>query len=735
MQLAMLAALVACLVVTPHAIEQATGSQVLTNPIRKVVTMLQNMQKKVEEEGKAEAALYEKFMCYCQTGGGELTASITAAESKVPAVTSALEEAEEKLAQTKLDLKQAQTDRASAKDATAEAAALREKEAKEFAAEKAEYDANIGALTKAIAALEKGMAGGFLQTQAAQTLRQLAVSKQDMLDVDRQELVAFLSGTQNEGYSPKSGEITGILKEMLDSMSKSLAEATSEEKNSIESFDALMSAKTKEVEALAQSIEAKTQQIGDLGVSIVQMQEDLSDTQAALLEDKKFFAGLTKNCASKTAEWEERSKTRAEELVALADTIKVLNDDDALDLFKKTLPGESASASASFVQMVKADASAVRARALAIIHGARHAAGNGAGVGLDLLAVALSGRKGLSRGGFEKVIKMCDSMIEVLKKEQVDDDGKKEYCAAQLDKADDKKKATERSIEDETQALATTEESISTLTDEIKALEAGIKELDKSVIAATEQRKDEHEEYKELMAADGAAKELLGFAKNRLNKFYNPKLYVAPPKVELWTEDSIASNFGDAPTTTAPGGIAGTGIAVLVQVSTHHQHKDAPAPPPETWDAYATKSQESKGVIAMIDLLIRDLDKEMAEADTEEKNSQAEYEKMMLDSAEKRKTDSKSLSDKVAAKADLEADIEARKERKSAAGKELMATLKFIQSLHTECDWLLQYYDVRKEARNGEIDSLTKAKAILSGADFSFVQTREHGLLRGRPSV
>jgi hypothetical protein len=57
------------------------------------------------------------------------------------------------------------------------------------------------------------------------------------------------------------------------------------------------------------------------------MQEDLSDTQAALLEDQKFLSELEKNCANKEAEWNER----AEELVALADTIKVLNDDDALE--------------------------------------------------------------------------------------------------------------------------------------------------------------------------------------------------------------------------------------------------------------------------------------------------------------------------------------------------------------------------------------------------------------------
>merc|ERR1712079_613136 len=112
----------------------------------------------------------------------------------------------------KMDLKQAQVDRAAAKAAMAEATALREKEAKAFAAEKAEFDTNIAAMTKAIAALEKGMSGGFLQTPEAKIIRQLAVSSQDMIDMERQELVAFLSGTQSSEYAPKSGEISGILK-------------------------------------------------------------------------------------------------------------------------------------------------------------------------------------------------------------------------------------------------------------------------------------------------------------------------------------------------------------------------------------------------------------------------------------------------------------------------------------------------------------------------------------------
>merc|ERR1719230_2413203 len=126
-----------------------------------------------------------------------------------------------------------------------------------------------------------------------------------------------------------------------------------------------------------------------------------------------------------------------------------------------------------------------------------------------------------------------------------------------------------------------------------------------------------------------------------------------------------------------------------------------------------------------------DLTKEMTEAKTEEENAQEEYEQTMKDSAEKRQNDSKTLADKGKAKAELEADLEANTEEKEATEKTHMATLEHIQSLHAECDWLLQYYQVRKEARAGEVESLKTAKAVLSGADFSLLETKSHRSLRG----
>merc|ERR1719238_1216360 len=183
------------------------------------------------------------------------------------------------------------------------------------------------------------MGSAFLQTQAASILRQIAEKRQE------QDLVSFLSGSAE--YAPASGEIVGILKTMHDEMTADFNEEKAAEEAAIKAYDELMAAKTKEVNALTKAIEEKMTRVGELAVEIVQMKNDLGDTGEALVEDKKFLADLEKNCAKKSAEWEEIVKTRNEELLALAETIKVLNDDDALELFKKTLPG----ASASFMQV------------------------------------------------------------------------------------------------------------------------------------------------------------------------------------------------------------------------------------------------------------------------------------------------------------------------------------------------------------------------------------------------
>merc|ERR1719229_178350 len=122
----------------------------------------------------------------------------------------------------------------------------------------------------------------------------------------------------------------------------------------------------------------------------------------------------------------------------------------------------------------------------------------------------------------------------------------------------------------------------------------------------------------------------------------------------------------------------------------------------------------------------------MTEAKAEEKNAQEDYDATLADAKEKRASDSKSLTDKTATKADLTADLEAGQDTKETTKTHIMATDKMLSDLHGECDWLLKYFDARKEARTGEIDALGKAKAVLSGADFALLQEARSRRLRGQ---
>merc|ERR1719486_1340964 len=270
-------------------------------------------------------------------------------------------------------------------------------------------------------------------------------------------------------------------------MQATLDTATSEEEAAIKDFDALVAAKTKQINALTKELESKTSRIGELGVELVTLKEDLDDTTKSLAEDEAFLKDLDKNCKTKEDEWAVRQKLRAEELLAIADTIKILNDDDALELFKKTLPMPS-------LLQFKTNGKAIKQRALVALQQANQ--GDKQDVRINLISLALKGKK----VSFEKVLKMIDDMVALLGKEQQDDDDKKEYCEKLIDQTEDNLKALELSVSDLGKAIADYKESIATLTEEIEGLEDGIKALDKQVAEATEERKEEHEENIETVA-------------------------------------------------------------------------------------------------------------------------------------------------------------------------------------------------------------------------------------------
>merc|ERR1719446_771796 len=649
--------------------------------------------------------MFEKYMCYCETNEKALTQSIADLNDQIPQIEASVKGLTELKAQLDEELKQHKADRTDATNTIDTATEQRAKDKDAFDAYSTEAKTNLAACKKAVTAIRKGMGESFLQSSEASLLQRVVLASKSLSDFDSQEVTAFL-----EGKMQGSGEIVGILEQMAEDMAEDLAEAEKTEAEAVSDFNGLVAAKQKEIAAATSAIEDKTERTGKAAVDIVNAKNDLADAQEALADDTNYLAGLKKGCKDQAELYDLVKKTRAEELAAIGATVKILNDDDALELFKKTLPGPGE----SFLQT--GSHSSARARARVLIKAAQDASARVMGQGTSsallsqFMQLALSGKK----AGFEKVIKMMDDFVGTLKKEQVDDDEQKAYCEAEFEKSDDEKKDTERKIKTLETEIEEGKEAIAGLKDAIAALEQGIKDLDKAVAEATETRKEESAEYVQTKAQSSAAVQLLEVAKNQLNKFYNPKSYKAPPKRELTEEERLYVASGGVLTTPAPGGIAGTGIAVFSQM----RARDDGPPPPPPMAIKAYKKQDSSGPVALLDRFISDMKVEMKEDDMEEAAAQKDYEELMAESAAKRKTDAETIVEKEGQKAGAEERLAKAEKSKKAEQKELLGLGEYIAGLHASCDFLVQNYQLRKDARASEIESIQKAKAVLSGADY-----------------
>jgi len=268
-------------------------------------------------------------------------------------------------------------------------------------------------------------------------------------------------------------------------------------------------------------------------------------------------------------------------------------------------------------------------------------------------------------------------------------------------------------------------EDLKAILAEIATVTAGLKELDASVESATKQRKDEHAVSAGALAENGAAKELLEMARNRLNKFYNPALAApakaAPAEASLVQEvdaDLVDRNAENEDADEAPS---------FVQVTAHSESDEDDASTSESDESNSDdqivvikhKKEESSGALRMITLLQEDLGKQILEIELEEKEGQKDYETFIQDSADKRAIDSKAVADKESTKAKIETELQKGKEKKAGEESSLSESQQELSELHGDCDWLIKTFDARKAAREDETDALTKARAVLAGADYS----------------
>merc|ERR1719460_1137693 len=222
--------------------------------------------------------------------------------------------------------------------------------------------------------------------------------------------------TFKQSYAPQSGQIFGILQQMKETFEANLAASQKEEMENQKAYEDLKAAKEAEIQAGQEQIETKTQELADTDEKLAQSKGDIEDTRASLAADEKFLAELKEKCQMTDQEWEERQKTRQEEMAAVSKALAILSSDDAHDTFTKTFNPE-------FTQTASAVRSKRRDQAATVLSAAARKFQNPR---LAQLATAVR------LDAFTKVKKAIDDMVAQLMKEKEDEIKHKDWCVDEM---------------------------------------------------------------------------------------------------------------------------------------------------------------------------------------------------------------------------------------------------------------------------------------------------------------
>merc|ERR1719420_378501 len=644
-------------------------------PVTKVINLLKDMQTQLEKEGEEDQEVYEKVACWCETNDKDKTTAISDAEARITDLTATIEEATASSARLNTEIKNLATEIAKNQAALDKATELRKKELAEFNAEEKDVLQSIGELKSAVTVLGKHHSE-FIQVDEG-TLINIAVLIQDQMRrhkslVDkltsarqRKEITAFIQApadyfdaepTFKQSYAPQSGAIFGILKQMKETFETNLETSQKEEMQAQTAYDDLKASKEAEIKAGSDQKDTKTQELADTDAANAQAKQDLEDTRNSLAADQKFLMNLKETCQNTDQEFEERTKTRAEEIKAVSEALAILSSDDAHDTFTSTF---------NFIQK-SSKKSSTRENAEKILLKAAKKTG-------DAKIAKLATRVQLD--GFKKVSEDIDGMIADLKKEKDADVKMKDFCIEALHKNEVAIEMKARDIEQLDAKIATLTAEIEELTKSIAALQAEVAEMQVQLKRAGEDRELENKDFQSVVADQRETQKLLEAALNVLKGFYDK---------------------------------------AFVQTSARSTQPAGPPPPPG-FNKYE-KSSGAGGVMGMLEQIVSETKTMEADAIKAETDAQKAYESFVKDTNASMEEKSKSITNKSEEKAEKEVDKTAAEEDHTAALNEQQQNENEKADLHKSCDFTLDNFDARQAALDQEMEGLAEAKSVLHGS-------------------
>jgi hypothetical protein len=329
---------------------------VANDAMKRVVTLLNDMKDKIEEEGRTEKVLFDKFMCWCEGGFKEKEEAIKNRKEGILILHPRIQDARTQITLLTSKLETLEKEIADGKQALQTAMELREKEAKSYESETTSMKESISGLTKALEVLNKKMQVSLPQLQGvvamvqrsllpySQTEGLVKTCLQDenfqaflMAARDPRAAAALLQQPSRPGAGPSAafGQVIGMMTHMKETFEADLKEAEQVEAQAVAAHDSLVSSKTDEISADVSMVQKETEEQAALQIQLSQDEADLVDSQKTLAEDEKFYKDMKSECGTKTHEWTVRSQMRLTETTAISEAMNILMEDDEVVSFHR----------------------------------------------------------------------------------------------------------------------------------------------------------------------------------------------------------------------------------------------------------------------------------------------------------------------------------------------------------------------------------------------------------------
>jgi len=702
----MLAALLWCPLHADH---------VRKSPVSKVVGLLESLAKKTEDDGKKDWDVYETYVCWAKAVIDQKTASNAAASSKIDELktfttdieagriefTSERGQLTKELGEINADIEEAQN--------------LREKDHKEFLAAKDEMFKGIAALNESLDVLKETIDGrrkdsmmlqrgqseleeGFAETleDAASLHHAVELSKNMLSAGDAVFLRHLLTGTVPKpvwkkpnrkatfktSYKARSLKIVSVLEKMQATFSLNLKAAEQKEAKAKAEHDKLMDAKTNLKDATEDQLEKSAAENGARSLTKEEAQIELDALAQQVSNDERFISQTEKSLEETKTAYKDRVARRGAEIEALNKAVAILHAGDARELFKRSFNSQGY----DFLQTnqkISASIASKQHEAASMLQKISRSVAD------PRLTALVSLMKSSVSSHFTEVIRAIDTLINALKAEQDEDLDKKETCEADRATATRAVVKASRTIDETTDGVAKLKSEIADIDKEVESKQQAIDEIKKDSAEAENNRKSAKAAFETENKDDKDAIQIIKKAKSVLTDFYSQNKLVFVQHKDRFGKPSI---------------VAGK----------------APPPPPATWDApYGGKTEETTSILAMMEMIVADIEDDISKGKISEGNAQKEFDAMEGEF----QLQIKGLNDDITKLTDTKAQrgqkVVTLVEQKTNLATEVRTFMKKIADADPACSYFINNFKLRTDNRNIEIDGLHKAKALLKGGKFT----------------